>query len=228
MSQVYYYFLYLVFFSFLGYICEVTYVYMGTKKLINRGFMHGPYIPIYGFGALFVTLLLNGYYNDPIVIFVMSILICSSLEYFTSYLMEKIFHNRWWDYSALKYNVNGRVCLQNALLFGFGSLAIIYLINPFFKYIFSLLSIKALKYITIILFLLILSDFIISFFEALRVNDIVPNLNKIISEYDKKHNIRINKIRTRLLDAYPYLVKHDQKLIKKIKRLKKEFHKFKN
>lgn len=228
MKYVYYYFLYLIFYSFIGYICEVIYVHMGTKKWINRGFLYGPIIPIYGFGALLVSLLLTGYYNDPIVIIVMSMIICSSLEYFISFLMEQIFHNRWWDYSTQKYNINGRVCLKNTILFGIGSLGIIYLINPVFDNLIKLIGLKWQMYLTIIIFFIVLIDFIISFIEALRVNHILPNLDKIINEYDKKHNIKINKIKTRLLDAFPYLTYNNNELINKLKKLKKEFRKNKN
>jgi uncharacterized membrane protein len=201
---------------------------MGTKKWINRGFLYGPIIPIYGFGALLVSLLLTGYYNDPIVIIVMSMIICSSLEYFISFLMEQIFHNRWWDYSTQKYNINGRVCLKNTILFGIGSLGIIYLINPVFDNLIKLIGLKWQMYLTIIIFFIVLIDFIISFIEALRVNHILPNLDKIINEYDKKHNIKINKIKTRLLDAFPYLTYNNNELINKLKKLKKEFRKNKN
>jgi uncharacterized membrane protein len=84
-------FLYFFFYAVIGYLCEVTYVFIGTKKLVNRGFLYGPYIPIYGLGAFFVTTLLNEYNNDPVTIFILSMVICASLEYFISFLWSKSF-----------------------------------------------------------------------------------------------------------------------------------------
>ena len=91
------YFLLFVFYSFLGWLMEVTQGYVRHKKFVNRGFLIGPYCPIYGYGAISMTLLLKGYANDPIVLFVMAIVICSILEYTTSFVMEKIFKIRWWE-----------------------------------------------------------------------------------------------------------------------------------
>ena len=100
-------------------------------EFINRGFLIGPYCPIYGSGALLLTFLLNRYVNDKLVLFVMSIVVCSILEYVTSYIMEKIFHIRWWDYSNYKLNINGRVCLNNIALFGLAGVLIIKYIIKF-------------------------------------------------------------------------------------------------
>ena len=78
-------------YSFIGWLMEVICKLIETKKIINRGFLIGPYCPIYGWGCLLITMLLNKYVDDPLVLFVMAIIICSILEYVTSYLMEKLF-----------------------------------------------------------------------------------------------------------------------------------------
>ena len=111
---------YLVFIicSFVGYFLEVLWIYIGTKKIVNRGFLSGPVIPIYGIGALLILFCLLRYYDDPVVVFVFGIIITSCLEYFTSFILEKIFHNKWWDYSNKRYNLNGRICLRNSFAFG--------------------------------------------------------------------------------------------------------------
>ena len=106
MDKLCYIFLYFVFYSIIGYVCEVFYVYLGDKKWVNRGFLHGPYIPIYGNGAMIVSLALMHVKKDSFIIFLVGLVLCSLLEYITSYVMEKIFHNRWWDYSERKYNLN--------------------------------------------------------------------------------------------------------------------------
>lgn len=111
------YFLLFFIYSVMGWILEITCKFIEYKKFANRGFLIGPYCPIYGFGALFITLFLGRYSNDIIALFVMTILICGVLEYFTSYIMEKIFKLRWWDYSRRKYNINGRICLDTLIPF---------------------------------------------------------------------------------------------------------------
>ena len=93
-------FLWLMIYSIIGWVYESTICSIGHRKLINRGFLNGPYCPIYGTGAVLVLLFFAG------------ALVTCSLEYLTSWLMEKLFHARWWDYSKRKFNIGGRVCLN--------------------------------------------------------------------------------------------------------------------
>lgn len=124
------YILLFLLYSFFGWVCEVIYTSIPAGHFINRGFLIGPYCPIYGFGAVFVLLLLNDYRSNPILLFIMSILIASVIEYITSFLLEKIFGLSLWDYSNQKFNLNGRICLKNLLMFGALSLAVVYVLNP--------------------------------------------------------------------------------------------------
>lgn len=125
------YFLLFIAYSFIGWLMEVICKLIQYKRFINRGFLIGPYCPIYGYGALLITFLLKKYTDDPITLFIMAILVCGTLEYLTSYFMEKIFHARWWDYSQKKFNINGRVCLDTIIPFGLLGIFIIYVSNPF-------------------------------------------------------------------------------------------------
>ena len=224
MKELNIYILLFFIYAILGYIAEVIYVYIGSKKLVNRGFLNGPYIPIYGAGGVLITFLLTTYYNDPVIIFVMGLLICTALEYFVSYLLEKIFHNRWWDYSYRKYNINGRVCLRNSLLFGVCALFIIYIVNPVSLYFLSGVRLERLYLANGILLIIITIDLIISIFEAIRVNNISSHLDTILNEYTKNKNIKLNRIKTRLFDAFPNLTKNER-LVKRLKALKKDFMK---
>jgi len=134
-------FLYFFIFSIIGYIIEVVNISINDKKLIlSRGFLIGPYLPIYGIGALLMTQFLSKYENEVITLFVMGMVICSILEYITSYVLEKIFNVRWWDYSKRKYNIDGRICLENGFLFGIGGVAVVKILNPFVFSISSNLS----------------------------------------------------------------------------------------
>ena len=92
-------FLFFFLYSVIGYIAEIAFVSIKTKKIVfNRGFLIGPYLPIYGFGSLILILFLRRYEEDPVVLFVLGAVFCTTLEYFTSLIMEKIFKLRWWDY----------------------------------------------------------------------------------------------------------------------------------
>ena len=117
-----YYFLlfFMLFFiaSFLGWCMEVTCKLFQFHRFINRGFMIGPYCPIYGFGAAGVTMLLSRFTEDPFAVFGLAILICGTLEYVVSVMMEKLFHARWWDYSTKRFNLNGRICANTLIPFG--------------------------------------------------------------------------------------------------------------
>ena len=126
------YFQLFMIYAILGWCMEVTCKLIQYKRFINRGFLIGPYCPIYGYGAILITFLLKKYINDPIALFFMAIIICGTLEYLTSYFMEKIFKARWWDYSQKKFNINGRICLNTIIPFGLLGLFIMYVSNPFF------------------------------------------------------------------------------------------------
>lgn len=114
----------------LGWVMEVVCKLIQFGRFINRGFLIGPYCPIYGTGAVAVTLLLSPYEDSPLLVFVMAMVVCGAIEYLTSYLMETLFHARWWDYSQRRFNLNGRVCANTLIPFGLLGLALIYLVKP--------------------------------------------------------------------------------------------------
>ena len=155
------YFYIFIIYSFLGWLMEVLLVSFQQRKITARGFLIGPWCPIYGFGALFVTLLLKKYYEDPIVLFIMSFLLGTILEYITSYLMEKIFKARWWDYTNHKFHINGRVSLTTSLGFGLLGVILVYVFNPFFLKIISNIPNILFNTIMIIILLIFISDVII-------------------------------------------------------------------
>ena len=112
------YFLYFLIIAICGWMMEVTLQLIQKHKFADRGFLIGPYCPIYGCGALLITLCLTGLKEHPVGLFSTAILVCGVLEYATSYIMEKLFHARWWDYSDCKFNINGRVCIETIIPFG--------------------------------------------------------------------------------------------------------------
>lgn len=149
-------------YSIIGWIIETIFCSIEQKKLADRGFLIGPICPIYGFGGTFMTLLLTKYLDDPLALFIMAVVICSILECLTSYFMEKLFNTRWWDYSDKRFNINGRVCLSVAACFGFLGVILLYFVNPFLVSLLSKIPDNILIIISIILFILLIFDFIIS------------------------------------------------------------------
>lgn len=126
-------------YSVLGWVCEVVYCSVPKKHFVNRGFLFGPYLPIYGFGAAFVIVLLEPFYDSWPMVMILSAVITSVLEYITSFLLEKIFKVKLWDYSTYPLNLNGRICALNSTLFALLSLFIIYVINtPVYSFLSSL------------------------------------------------------------------------------------------
>lgn len=154
--------------SIFGWIMEVLLKFISDHKFINRGFLIGPYCPIYGKGTVLITLFLSKYKNDIVVLFVMSTLICSVLEYLASYIMEKMFNARWWDYSQYKYNLNGRICLINSILFGIGGTILILFIVPTLMSLINLINIDIQNIIVIILLVIYIIDNIISFSVVIK------------------------------------------------------------
>jgi len=156
-------FLLFIIYSFLGWLMEEVLVSIKEKKIVDRGFLIGPICPIYGSGALLITIILENYHNDIIVLFILSTVLGAILEYFTSYIMEKIFKVRWWDYSHDKYNLNGRICLKTSICFGILGVLMIHFLNPFFNHLLNLIPNTILQIIAIILAILLIIDTILSF-----------------------------------------------------------------
>ena len=114
-----------------GWISEVIYVGIFFEhKFVNRGFLHGPLCPIYGFGGLSILLLPQSLYSTWGMLFCASMLFGTIVEYLSSWILEKLFHTRWWDYSHYKFNIRGRVCLLNSVLFGVLGVVIIHFVQP--------------------------------------------------------------------------------------------------
>ena len=123
--------LYLALYSFLGWVAEVLDVFVTTRRLQNRGFLTGPFLPIYGFGAILLLFAVYPYINNPFLVFLASVAITSALEFFTHLVLDKAFHIKLWDYTGWPFNIQGRICLQNSLAFGALGLLLLYVIRPF-------------------------------------------------------------------------------------------------
>ena len=201
------YFLLFIIYSMIGWVVEELYIYYTEKILVNRGFLIGPYCPIYGYCSLLMIFLLNKYSDNILIVFVMSMFICAVLEYLTSYLMEKIWHARWWDYSNKKFNINGRVCLETLIPFGILGCLLIYVLNPFFNDLLSKFSEGKLNAIALTVLIVFLIDNVVSYtvitkirnssYQALKDNTV--EITKKSKEYISKHS----KFGKRLIKSFP-------------------------
>lgn len=195
-------------YAVLGWIVEVIAKLVTLKRFINRGFLIGPYCPIYGVGALSVTFLLKDYLSHPIGLFIMSIAVCAVVEYSGSYILEKIFNTRWWDYTNYRFNINGRICLENLIPFGFGCILVMYVLNPYFTELLMMIPKNISIVIAIILLVLFMIDFVISFeiiwkFKKISRNTRKDNTEKV-TKYVRKQILHKNKkLYTRIINAFP-------------------------
>lgn len=181
-----FYFVLFIIYSFLGWCMEMVVCFFVTKKWVNRGFLLGPICPIYGCGCLIIVMLLRKYLNDPLVLLVMAMLLCSLLEYFTSYVMEKLFKARWWDYSDKKYHINGRICLENSVAFGVLGLLLSYVINPFVVKMLSYIPTNIFNIVGIILCLIFVVDYAVSF-------QVISGFTKVANTIKKDSTEEITK-----------------------------------
>lgn len=183
------YVLYFILYAFLGWLMEVICKLVEQKKWINRGFLMGPICPIYGYGVLGIVFLIGRNKADLLSVFLKSIFVCSFLEYFTSYFMEKLFKARWWDYSQRKYNINGRICLETMLPFGILGCFVVYILHPLITKLVTMLTPVCQIVLALFFLFLYLIDNIISFHV----------MNKIKGEIKKERTDNTEKVRKKVI-----------------------------
>lgn len=208
------YFILFIIYSFAGWVMETLWVSWCNRRLVDRGFLIGPYCPIYGFGALLIVLLLNKLAFSPILVFLMTVFVCGALEYFASWIMEKIFKARWWDYSNVKFNLNGRICLKNLIAFGIMGLAVIYVINPNLEtWIKYFINKEQLMLLAFVLWTIFIMDFVISTIVVYGFRRVTEKVNEErIGDNTEQITKMVRKLLSeksffhrRFINAYPKL-----------------------
>lgn len=194
------YVLFFYFYSVVGWIGESIYCSVLDRKITNRGFLLGPVCPIYGTGAVSMivglgwirplfTKLIPSFWGEVVSFLIVPIVgavVCDIVEYITSFLMERLFHERWWDYSNRKYNLHGRICLHHSIFWAIGAVLFIYILDPIFGGLLLPLVKEELKLPIAIIITGILSiDLIHSVINAISIRKIVDKL-KLFSENIKK------------------------------------------
>lgn len=173
-----YAYVYFIVYAFLGWICEDLYCGIPKGKFINRGFLYGPYCPIYGVGAVLVLypLLLIGHH--PAIVFIVGVIITSSLEYFTSWIMEKLFHTRWWDYSSYPLNLHGRICLKNSTLFGLMCLVLVFWVHPVIEELVHSLPLVGLAVFETVFTIGFITDMVCTIIALLRRKKVLQKMHQ--------------------------------------------------
>ena len=224
----------LLFFSyaFIGWCIEVTLKYFQFHRFINRGFLTGPWLPIYGSGAVLITIVVKG--AAPLessigTTFVLSFLLCGLLEYLTSYFLEKRFHARWWDYSQKPMNLHGRVWIGNLILFGLGGVLIVNLINPLLERISRHLSLPAQEVLALSLSAIFIADYEMSHFVLKLVKTEVEGSKADNTEEISKEVKLLLRDRSvfyrRFAEAYPEVIYKTERITARIEAIRAETEK---
>ena len=177
-----------VIYSFLGWVYETTYCMIKWKKWENRGFLYGPVCPIYGSGAVLAMLLARavsraGFEYTWWMVFIVCALGSIVLEYGTSYVLEKVFHARWWDYSYKKFNIHGRVCLMYTMCFGVAGVAVVYGLLPPTMRISSHISQMGFEFLGMLFMLIIGMDIALTASALSDFEEYVARADKILDEH---------------------------------------------
>lgn len=151
---------YFMVYSFGGWIVQGLYVGAKDFKFVNTGFFHGPYVPIFGFGCLFIIYIVDRLSMNPFWVFVNTFWLTSVLEYITSWYLQKKYHRLWWDYSKHKFNIHGRVCLLNSTLYGVAGLVVTYVFQPWMEDLVAHIPLHAMEGIMVLFTIVFGTDFI--------------------------------------------------------------------
>lgn len=141
--------------SMLGWLWEVCLLLISEGRFVNRGVLHGPWLPVYGFGSVLIMMLFYRLRKWPLVEFLAIVLLCGCIEYSTSWYLETLYDGmKWWDYSGYPLNLDGRICVEGLLAFGVGGMLIVYFLIPLFERLFCRIPKKAVVFICILLIVL--------------------------------------------------------------------------
>lgn len=175
---------YFFIFAFIGWCAEVGYAAVVTKKFVNRGFLLGPYCPIYGFGIGLIYLLSVPFEKNMLVLWLGSIMVTSGIELITGFAMDKLFHNKWWDYSNFPLNIGGYICLPFSLLWGFACVAVVKLIFPLTNGLIDLIPYPLGIILISIFSVVLISDTVLSVITALGLNKKLEHMDRLAKKLE--------------------------------------------
>ena len=210
-------------YCFIGWIWESCYVSLKKHKWINRGFLKGPLLPIYGSGAVVVLISTLTVENNLLLVFVIGMISATILEYITGVAMEKLFHVRYWDYSKEPFNINGHICLISSLAWGVFSVLLVRFVNPNIERLVIIIPNGISEVISYIITVFITIDAVQSFNEAMDLkkilikfterNDAINNIKKRIEIFEAFINEDVKSIQEKLIKKVA--IKQEKALLKK-------------
>lgn len=220
---------YFIIYSFFGWVMESVLKTYLQKKPVNSGFLYSPFCPIYGFGAIFMLLFLQEFKDNVVLLFIIAFFTLSLWEYIVGWLLEKVFHTKYWDYSENKFNIKGRVCLLNSLFWGFLGVVFIKYMHPFISEKIDMIPQNILVFSVIIITISIIVDTIVSSVKVTNIQSKLEKLKEITNTIKEKlEELEKRQINTESLQMIIEELKNKQnilkrKLIKQTNRLKKAF-----
>ena len=222
---------YFVIYSFLGWVLESVVRTVCERKIINTGFLIGPFCPIYGFGAIIMLLFLNTFENNSILLFFIAFVVLSLWEYLVGVLLEKFFSTKYWDYSDHKFNYKGRICLANSIAWGILGVLFIKYIHPFIENIIGYVDSTYLAIATTIIICVILIDAIINIVKVKNIKSTLAKIENINEQIKQKLSELRNKEKASANENLQNLINNlktrrdrtIKRLYKRAYRLKKAF-----
>lgn len=222
----YYYIWYFMFFSFVGWCMEVAYHTICCGDFANRGFLSGPVCPIYGVGAVLVIFALRPFSEKLIVLFVSAVIITSLLEFVTGFLLEKMFHTKWWDYSDIPFNIMGYVCLKFSLCWGAACAFLIRVVLPVLDKVIGKIPIKVGAPILIICGVIYFTDAVCTVINLRNLNIKLKSIEEIslkIKLVSDELGIHISDSVSEIMEKTGEAAKAGKEKIEEFDRLKKQY-----
>ncbi|HAB62088.1 MAG TPA: hypothetical protein DCE48_15585, partial [Lachnospiraceae bacterium] len=179
----YYIFYTFLLYSLFGWVYESCLVSVKRKSFVNRGFLNGPIIPIYGAGAVLICIILDPVSKNLFLVFLGGMILATILEFTTSYVMEKIFHAKWWDYSNYRYNVQGRICPIVSLFWGMLSVLMTIFLKPLSNSLIHRIPRRIGEILAILMMVIILVDLVSTVISTLKLNQKLTNMRKLREEF---------------------------------------------
>lgn len=204
---------YFIIYSFLGWVVESTFKSLLYGKLINSGFLNGPFIPIYAVGALTVYVLFYPFRENMWLLFFLGVVSMSILEYIVGYVMEKLFKTRWWDYSGNFMNIGGKICLENSIYWGIFTVSLFSFLHPFTTELIGKIPVNIGEKFLMCFIIYVIIDYTLTLIEVLNIQESIKifltlkESSIFIATTEKLINLKryILKKSKRLLKTYPKL-----------------------
>ena len=199
--RIYSLLLYFFIYSFLGWCTEVAYATVKERRFVNRGFLNGPWCPIYGVGVSAVVILLDGFRDSLLLLYLSSLVLVTLIEGMTGVIMDKIFHHKWWDYTGLPLNIGGYVCLPFSIAWGAACVVIVKGIHPLIERLVGFLPEAAGVALLCVLTVCLAADVAVTTAGILKLNRRLDMLERIGAELHEISDRMGANIHENVMDA---------------------------